>query len=71
MRPYFVKLPSHLLPRHADPRATGCLGWFCYVAADVKKRDILAAALYSYFLNAWWIVLVITLYFQNADLQGI
>lgn len=51
--------------------ATGCLGWFCYVAADVKKRDILAAALYSYFLNAWWMVLVFTLYFLNADLQGI
>jgi heme/copper-type cytochrome/quinol oxidase subunit 3 len=51
--------------------ATGCVGWFCYVAADVKKRDIPAAALYSHFLNAWWIVLVITLYFFNADIQGI
>ncbi len=51
--------------------ATGCLGWFCYTAADVKKRDILAAALYSHFLNLWWIVLVITLYFANADIQGI
>ena len=51
--------------------ATGCLGWLCYVAADVKKRDILAAALYSHFLNFWWIILVITLYFFNADIQGI
>ncbi|MDQ1473383.1 MAG: cytochrome c oxidase subunit [Bryobacterales bacterium] len=51
--------------------ATGCLGWFCYVAADVKKRDILAAALYSHFLNVWWIILVITVYFFNADIQGI
>lgn len=51
--------------------ATGCVGWFCYVAADVKKRDILAAALYSHFLNLWWIVLVIALYFFNADIQGI
>jgi len=51
--------------------ATGCLGWFCFVAADVKRRDILAAALYSYFLNLWWIVLVITLYIFNADIQGI
>jgi heme/copper-type cytochrome/quinol oxidase subunit 3 len=51
--------------------ATGCLGWFCYVVADVKKRDILAAAFYSHFLNLWWIVLVITLYFTNADIQGI
>jgi heme/copper-type cytochrome/quinol oxidase subunit 3 len=51
--------------------ATGLTGWFCYVAADVKKRDILAAALYSHFLNLWWIVLVITLYFFNADISGI
>jgi heme/copper-type cytochrome/quinol oxidase subunit 3 len=51
--------------------ATACVGWFCYVAADVKKRDILAAALYSHFLNAWWIVLVITLYFFNADIAGL
>jgi heme/copper-type cytochrome/quinol oxidase subunit 3 len=51
--------------------ATGCLGWFCYTVADVKKRDILAVALYSHFLNLWWIVLVITLYFSNADIQGI
>lgn len=51
--------------------ATGCLGWFCYVAANVKKRDILAAALYSHFLNLWWLVLVVTLYFFNADIQGI
>ena len=50
--------------------ATGCVGWFCYVAADVKKRDILAAALYSHFLNLWWIVLVFALYFFNADMQG-
>mgnify|MGYP001601737736 CR=1 FL=1 len=38
---------------------------------DVKKRDILAAALYSNFLNFWWLVLVVTLYFANADIQGI
>jgi heme/copper-type cytochrome/quinol oxidase subunit 3 len=51
--------------------ATACLGWLCYVAADVKHRDILAAALYSHFLSLWWIVLVITVYFFNADIQGI
>ena len=51
--------------------ATGCVGWFCYAAADVKKRDILAAALYSHFLCAWWMVLVVALYFFNADIQGI
>ena len=51
--------------------ATGCAGWFCYAAADVKKRDVLAAALYSHFLCFWWIVLVVTLYFFNADIQGI
>lgn len=51
--------------------ATACTGWFCFVAADVKRRDILAAALYSHFLNLWWIVLVITLYIFNADIHGI
>jgi heme/copper-type cytochrome/quinol oxidase subunit 3 len=51
--------------------ATACMGWFAYVAADVRRRDILAAALYSHFLNLWWIVLVITLYLSNADIQGI
>lgn len=51
--------------------ATGCLGWFAFAAADVKRRDMLAPALYSWFLTFWWVVLVFTLYFANADLQGI
>ncbi len=50
--------------------ATGCVGWFAWCAADVGKRDLLAAALYSYFLNFWWIVLWITLYLANSDLAG-
>lgn len=48
--------------------ATACLGWFAYCAVDVGKRDLLAAALYSHFLNLWWIVLWITLYVFNADM---
>ena len=48
-----------------------CIGWFTYVAIDVKNRDVLAAAMYSHFLNFWWIVLVFALYFSNANLQGI
>ena len=48
-----------------------CCGWFTRVATDVKKHDAFAAALYSHFLNFWWIVLVFCLYFSNADLQGI
>ncbi|HVW85963.1 MAG TPA: hypothetical protein VHB50_14840 [Bryobacteraceae bacterium] len=48
-----------------------CAGWFTRVATDVKKHDPIAAAMYSHFLNLWWIVLVITLYLINADLAGI
>jgi cytochrome aa3-600 menaquinol oxidase subunit 3 len=48
-----------------------CCGWFTRVAVDVKRRDTLAAAMYSHFLNLWWIVLVFCLYFANADLNGI
>jgi hypothetical protein len=28
-------------------------------------------AMYSRFLNLWWIVLVFCLYFTNADLEGL
>lgn len=48
--------------------ATACVGWFAYGAADVGKRDLLAAALYSHFLNAWWLVLWVSLYVFNATL---
>lgn len=51
--------------------ATLCIGWFTYVATDVRKRDVLAAAMYSHFLNVWWLVLVFCLYFLNANLEGV
>ena len=47
-----------------------CAGWFTRVAVNVKKRDPYAAALYSHFLNFWWLVLVFCLYVTNADLAG-
>ena len=48
-----------------------CVCWFTFVASDVRKRDIPAAALYSHFLAIWWIVLVIALYLVNANpLEG-
>ena len=50
---------------------TACVCWMTYVANDVRKRDVVAVAMYSHFLNAWWILLVFTLYFANANLQGI
>jgi cytochrome aa3-600 menaquinol oxidase subunit 3 len=46
-----------------------CCGWFTMVATNVKKRDTLAPALYSHFLNLWWLVLVVALYLVNSDLQ--
>jgi cytochrome aa3-600 menaquinol oxidase subunit 3 len=48
-----------------------CCGWFTRVATNVKKHDTLAPAMYSHFLNLWWLVLVVTLYLVNADLQGL
>lgn len=48
-----------------------CVCWFTYVATNVRRRDILAAAIYSHFLAIWWIVLVVTLYLINANpLEG-
>jgi len=44
-----------------------CTIWFTLVIVDVKRRDILAAALYSHFLALWWIVLVILLYLPNMN----
>jgi heme/copper-type cytochrome/quinol oxidase subunit 3 len=44
-----------------------CGIWFIFVVADVRRRDILAAALYSHFLALWWIVLVILLYLPNMN----
>jgi cytochrome aa3-600 menaquinol oxidase subunit 3 len=44
-----------------------CGIWFIFVVADVRRRDILAAALYSHFLAVWWIVLVILLYLPNMN----
>jgi heme/copper-type cytochrome/quinol oxidase subunit 3 len=48
--------------------AIACVGWLAWGAADVGKRDVLAAALYSHFLNAWWLVLWVSLYVFNANL---
>ena len=50
---------------------TACVCWMTYVANDTRKRDVVAVAMYSHFLNAWWILLVFTLYLTNANLQGI
>jgi heme/copper-type cytochrome/quinol oxidase subunit 3 len=44
-----------------------CGIWFTFVVADIRRRDILAAALYSHFLAIWWIVLIILLYLPNMN----
>jgi heme/copper-type cytochrome/quinol oxidase subunit 3 len=44
-----------------------CGIWFTFVVADIRRRDILAAALYSHFLAIWWLVLVILLYLPNMN----
>ena len=62
---YFALTGTHWLA------ASACVCWMTYVAVDVRRRDVLAVALYSHFLNLWWIVLLFCLYFSNANLQGI
>lgn len=47
------------------------LSWFVFVAVNVRKRDAMAAAMYSHFLNVWWVVLFFALYVPNATLDGI
>jgi heme/copper-type cytochrome/quinol oxidase subunit 3 len=42
-----------------------CIVWFTFCLANVRKRDILASALYSHFLAVWWIVIVFLIYFPN------
>ena len=45
-----------------------CVCWMTYVAINVRKRDILAVAMYAHFLNLVWVVLLFTVYFSNATL---
>jgi cytochrome aa3-600 menaquinol oxidase subunit III len=48
-----------------------CVCWMTFVASDTRRRDVVAVAMYSHFLNWVWIVLVFTLYFANATLGEI
>jgi heme/copper-type cytochrome/quinol oxidase subunit 3 len=48
-----------------------CVSWMTVVASNTRRRDVVAVAMYSHFLNLLWILLVFTLYFPNATLQGI
>jgi cytochrome aa3-600 menaquinol oxidase subunit 3 len=48
-----------------------CVCWMTFVANDTRKRDIVAVAIYSHFLNVLWIVLVFTQYFTNLTLGEI
>ena len=48
-----------------------CVIWFTLTLSDVRKRDLLAAALYSHFLALWWMVLIVAVYLVNANpLEG-
>lgn len=44
-----------------------CVGWFTFCLTNVRRRDILASALYSHFIAIWWIVIVFLVYFPNMD----
>lgn len=48
-----------------------CVCWMTYVAVDIRKRDVIAVAMYSHFLNLIWIVLLFAVYFSNLTLGEI
>lgn len=48
-----------------------CVSWMTVAASNTRKRDVVAVAMYSHFLNLLWIVLVFTLYLTNANLEGV
>lgn len=48
-----------------------CVCWMTFVAANTRKRDVVAVALFSHFLNLVWFVLLFTVYFSNLSLGDI
>lgn len=48
-----------------------CCGWMIRVANKIRERDVIAVAMFSHFLNAVWLVLLVVLYLTNATLGGI
>ncbi|MBV8816930.1 MAG: hypothetical protein JO022_01165 [Acidobacteriaceae bacterium] len=48
-----------------------CVMWLMYVIADMRSRDVIAATLYSHFLNIVWLVFFVVLYMMNADIAGL
>jgi cytochrome aa3-600 menaquinol oxidase subunit III len=48
-----------------------CVMWLMYVIADMRRRDVIAATLYSHFLNVVWLVFFAVLYMMNADIEGL
>jgi heme/copper-type cytochrome/quinol oxidase subunit 3 len=48
--------------------AVACVCWMTWVAVDTRRRDVIAVAMFSHFLNLLWLVLVFTLYLTNASL---
>ena len=49
----------------------GCVMWLAVVTTDTQHRDVLAASIYSHFLNVIWLAIIFVLYFNNADLEGL
>ncbi len=45
-----------------------CVCWMTFVAAQSRKRDVIAVAMFSHFLNLLWFVLLFTVYLSNASL---
>ena len=46
------------------------VGWLTWTVADVRRRNLLSAALFAHCLNFWWLAIVIIMYCSNASLAG-
>ncbi len=62
---YFALMGAHWLA------VCVCVSWMTVAASNTRKRDIVAVAMYSHFLNFMWLVLLVTLYLTNATLGGL
>ena len=45
-----------------------CAGWMIRVANDIRRRDVIAVAMFSHFLNLIWLAMLILIYLAIASI---
>jgi cytochrome aa3-600 menaquinol oxidase subunit 3 len=48
----------------------GGIGWLTWAIANVRRQNLLPAALFTHCLNFWWLAIMVIQYFSNASLSG-